>query len=235
MVYLNGCAFLPSLRNRPPSLLTLRVLSRPPVFHADPHQGNVLIRPRPFNSRSPHNFEIVLLDHGARRQLLERRPHVGPPADLHPTFLSQANTSAWTPSSEVRRLAPPAFAFSDGHADPPPTPWLPVAYAKFWLSLIAPNSADVQAQRKSFAKAMGCDESLYPILESASPVLSTSRCALADSRRPSPRADIRRPHRPRRSRRRRQLRHQRARRRRPAAADEAEGRVGARHGRGDRV
>ena len=33
-------------------------------FHADPHQGNVLIRPRPVHSRSPYNFEVVLLDHG---------------------------------------------------------------------------------------------------------------------------------------------------------------------------
>lgn len=33
-------------------------------FHADPHGGNVLIRPRQPNSRSSENFEIVLLDHG---------------------------------------------------------------------------------------------------------------------------------------------------------------------------
>lgn len=33
-------------------------------FHADPHGGNVLIRPRQKNSRSAENFEIVLLDHG---------------------------------------------------------------------------------------------------------------------------------------------------------------------------
>jgi len=33
-------------------------------FHADPHPGNLLIRPRPALSRSPYNFEIVLLDHG---------------------------------------------------------------------------------------------------------------------------------------------------------------------------
>jgi len=33
-------------------------------FHADPHPGNLLIRPRPTASRSPYNFEIVLLDHG---------------------------------------------------------------------------------------------------------------------------------------------------------------------------
>ncbi|CAO1613685.1 unnamed protein product [Parajaminaea phylloscopi] len=33
-------------------------------FHADPHGGNVLIRPAPVGSRSPHNFEVVLLDHG---------------------------------------------------------------------------------------------------------------------------------------------------------------------------
>jgi len=33
-------------------------------FHADPHGGNVLIRPAQKNSRSPFNFEVVLLDHG---------------------------------------------------------------------------------------------------------------------------------------------------------------------------
>ncbi|KAJ3516835.1 hypothetical protein NLJ89_g875 [Agrocybe chaxingu] len=33
-------------------------------FHADPHPGNLLIRPSPPGSRSPYNFEIVLLDHG---------------------------------------------------------------------------------------------------------------------------------------------------------------------------
>lgn len=33
-------------------------------FHADPHGGNVLIRPALKGSRSPYNFEVVLLDHG---------------------------------------------------------------------------------------------------------------------------------------------------------------------------
>ncbi|KAN0091092.1 ABC1 family domain containing protein [Tylopilus felleus] len=33
-------------------------------FHADPHPGNLLIRRAPPKSRSPYNFEIVLLDHG---------------------------------------------------------------------------------------------------------------------------------------------------------------------------
>ncbi|KAM5535151.1 hypothetical protein V8D89_011237 [Ganoderma adspersum] len=33
-------------------------------FHADPHPGNLLIRPAPPSSKSPYNFEIVLLDHG---------------------------------------------------------------------------------------------------------------------------------------------------------------------------
>ncbi|KAG0146492.1 hypothetical protein CROQUDRAFT_657300 [Cronartium quercuum f. sp. fusiforme G11] len=33
-------------------------------FHADPHAGNLLIRPALPSSRSPYNFEIVLLDHG---------------------------------------------------------------------------------------------------------------------------------------------------------------------------
>ncbi|KAF8070118.1 ABC1 family-domain-containing protein [Lyophyllum atratum] len=33
-------------------------------FHADPHPGNLLIRRAPKTSKSPYNFEIVLLDHG---------------------------------------------------------------------------------------------------------------------------------------------------------------------------
>lgn len=33
-------------------------------FHADPHGGNVLIRPAQHGSRSRYNFEVVLLDHG---------------------------------------------------------------------------------------------------------------------------------------------------------------------------
>ncbi|KIY73026.1 ABC1-domain-containing protein [Cylindrobasidium torrendii FP15055 ss-10] len=33
-------------------------------FHADPHPGNLLIRPAPATTKSPYNFEIVLLDHG---------------------------------------------------------------------------------------------------------------------------------------------------------------------------
>ncbi|TFK75415.1 ABC1-domain-containing protein [Pluteus cervinus] len=33
-------------------------------FHADPHPGNLLLRPAPPGSHSPYNFEIVLLDHG---------------------------------------------------------------------------------------------------------------------------------------------------------------------------
>jgi aarF domain-containing kinase len=33
-------------------------------FHADPHHGNLLIRPRAQNSSSPYNFDVCLLDHG---------------------------------------------------------------------------------------------------------------------------------------------------------------------------
>lgn len=33
-------------------------------FHADPHHGNLLLRPRAPNSSSPFNFDICLLDHG---------------------------------------------------------------------------------------------------------------------------------------------------------------------------
>ncbi|KAL1413273.1 hypothetical protein Q8F55_001028 [Vanrija albida] len=33
-------------------------------FHADPHHGNLLIRPKAKNSSSPFNFDLCLLDHG---------------------------------------------------------------------------------------------------------------------------------------------------------------------------
>lgn len=33
-------------------------------FHADPHHGNILIRPKAHASTSPFNFDICLLDHG---------------------------------------------------------------------------------------------------------------------------------------------------------------------------
>jgi hypothetical protein len=45
----------------------MSVLIRPcgiPDFHADPHHGNLLIRPKPRGSTSPYKFEVVLLDHG---------------------------------------------------------------------------------------------------------------------------------------------------------------------------
>lgn len=33
-------------------------------FHADPHHGNLLIRPKASGSTSPFNFDVCLLDHG---------------------------------------------------------------------------------------------------------------------------------------------------------------------------
>ncbi|KAL2315721.1 Atypical/ABC1/ABC1-B protein kinase [Schizosaccharomyces pombe] len=38
-------------------------------LHCDPHGGNVLIRSKPKNSKSPRNYEIVLLDHGLYRDI----------------------------------------------------------------------------------------------------------------------------------------------------------------------
>ncbi|KAG0056838.1 hypothetical protein BGZ83_003132 [Gryganskiella cystojenkinii] len=37
--------------------------------HCDPHPGNLMIRPTPAGSKSPRNFEIILLDHGLYREL----------------------------------------------------------------------------------------------------------------------------------------------------------------------
>ncbi|GAA5840887.1 hypothetical protein JCM11251_007630 [Rhodosporidiobolus azoricus] len=44
--------------------ITSRMIYITGFFHADLHGGNLLIRPAQPNSRSPHNFEVVLLDHG---------------------------------------------------------------------------------------------------------------------------------------------------------------------------
>jgi len=46
---------------------------------------------------------------------------------------------------------------------------LRVNYAHFWLSLISPNSAEVQAERRKYAKLVGnVGADLYPILECGS-------------------------------------------------------------------
>ncbi|GAA5918989.1 hypothetical protein JCM6882_006828, partial [Rhodosporidiobolus microsporus] len=44
--------------------ITARMIYITGFFHADLHGGNLLIRPSQPQSRSPHNFEVVLLDHG---------------------------------------------------------------------------------------------------------------------------------------------------------------------------
>ncbi|GAA6062591.1 hypothetical protein JCM10212_004186 [Sporobolomyces blumeae] len=44
--------------------ITSRMIYITGFFHADLHGGNLLIRPAAPFSRSPHNFEVVLLDHG---------------------------------------------------------------------------------------------------------------------------------------------------------------------------
>ncbi|KAG8934159.1 hypothetical protein FRC01_004799 [Tulasnella sp. 417] len=62
MVYLNGCkSWILTICF---SALLTACASPISVFHADPHPGNLLIRPAQPNSRSPYNFEICLLDHG---------------------------------------------------------------------------------------------------------------------------------------------------------------------------
>ncbi|BFZ54343.1 hypothetical protein PYCC9005_001377 [Savitreella phatthalungensis] len=45
------------------------MIFRAPALHCDPHAGNVFVRPAPRGSRSRHNFEIVLLDHGLYREI----------------------------------------------------------------------------------------------------------------------------------------------------------------------
>ncbi|GAA6006906.1 ABC1 kinase family protein [Rhodotorula paludigena] len=86
-------------------------------FHADLHAGNLLIRPAQKPSRSPHNFEVVLLDHGLYFDL---------PSDLR------------------------------------------VNYAKFWLSLMARSTPEVEADRRKYAKLVAnIDESQYPLFQAA--------------------------------------------------------------------
>jgi len=86
-------------------------------FHADPHPGNLLIRPTPKTSKSPYNFEIVLLDHGLYFDL----------------------------DTDLR-----------------------LNYSKLWLSLIAPASPSVRADRKKYAELVGnISPDLYPVFEAA--------------------------------------------------------------------
>ncbi|CAO3665117.1 unnamed protein product [Rhizopus stolonifer] len=40
--------------------------------HCDPHPGNILIRPAQKNKNHPHNFDVVLLDHGLYRTLTDQ-------------------------------------------------------------------------------------------------------------------------------------------------------------------
>ena len=79
--------------------------------------GNLLIRPASPSSRSPYNFDIVLLDHGLY------------------------------------------FDLDDD---------LRINYSKFWLSLIAPASAQTNADRRKYAKLVGnIGDDLYPVFEAA--------------------------------------------------------------------
>ncbi|KAG8848428.1 hypothetical protein FRB96_001214 [Tulasnella sp. 330] len=86
-------------------------------FHADPHAGNLLIRPAPPGSRSSYNFEIALLDHGLYFDI----------------------------DDELR-----------------------VNYAHLWMSLIAPASAQTQADRRKYAGLVGnISPEMYPVFEAA--------------------------------------------------------------------
>lgn len=108
-------------------------------FHADPHGGNLLLRPRQKGSRSPYNFEIVLLDHG--------------PSLLLPS-----------PFAVLRTNFPhhlPGLYF-----DMPPT--LRLNYSHLWLSLLSPSSPSIEASRRHYASLAGnIPADLYPIFQAA--------------------------------------------------------------------
>lgn len=76
-------------------------------FHADPHLGNLLIRPTQPNSRSPHNFEIVLLDHGLYFEMARQLR-----VDYAHLWLSLIAVS--TPEVEAERRK---YAFAAGNID----------------------------------------------------------------------------------------------------------------------
>ncbi|KAF5370737.1 hypothetical protein D9758_001819 [Tetrapyrgos nigripes] len=69
-------------------------------FHADPHPGNLLIRPSPSSSKSPLNFEIVLLDHG---QYFSLEPQTR--INYSKFWLSLMKPASSTTLSERRHLA----------------------------------------------------------------------------------------------------------------------------------
>jgi hypothetical protein len=63
-------------------------------FHADPHAGNLLIRPTVQPSRSPFNFEIALLDHGAL--FVSRNPLALMPLGQVSTSISRTTSESTT-------------------------------------------------------------------------------------------------------------------------------------------
>ncbi|KAI8461493.1 atypical/ABC1/ABC1-B protein kinase [Phakopsora pachyrhizi] len=78
-------------------------------FHADPHAGNLLIRPAPTSSKSPHNFEIVLLDHGLYFDLSDQLR-----VNYAKFWLSLLTSS---PTAERRKLAKLVGNISDENYD----------------------------------------------------------------------------------------------------------------------
>ncbi|SCZ88896.1 BZ3501_MvSof-1269-A2-R1_C65g00370 [Microbotryum saponariae] len=120
-------------------------------FHADPHGGNLLIRPAQPGSRSRSNFEIVLLDHGT-------------------------TACSMTSYQMICICLTPTFSASTGLYFEMDSP-LRVAYARLWLALISPSSPKVEADRRKYAYLAGnIDDELYPIFQAA----ITGRAALDD-------------------------------------------------------
>ncbi|KAJ7132748.1 ABC1 family-domain-containing protein [Mycena crocata] len=117
-------------------------------FHADPHPGNLLIRRAPITSKSPQNFEIVLLDHGQyfdldptlrihysklwlsliapaspstradRRKYAEIVGNIGP--DLYPVFEAALTGRAALEGSWEQEPKPESFRRGSGLSSLPP-------------------------------------------------------------------------------------------------------------------
>ncbi|GAA5873483.1 hypothetical protein JCM8547_005443 [Rhodosporidiobolus lusitaniae] len=74
--------------------ITSRMIYVTGFFHADLHGGNLLIRPAQPGSRSPQNFEVVLLDHGLYFDL---------PSDLRVNYARFWLSLMASPSPSVER------------------------------------------------------------------------------------------------------------------------------------
>jgi aarF domain-containing kinase len=88
-------------------------------FHADPHHGNLLVRPRAPGSSSPFNFDVCLLDHGQYFDI---------PSDLRVNY-AHFWLTLLTPASEQTIEERKKYAKLVGNIEGDMVSWLPPTVA----------------------------------------------------------------------------------------------------------